>query len=58
MTEISECNSISQESLTPITNFSAEHKEKTENWIANGIELAISTKLFNKINITMPQVSF
>jgi hypothetical protein len=58
MTKISGCNSISLKSCTPITDFSAEHQIKTENWITNGIELAFSTKLFNKINITMRQVSF
>jgi len=30
----------------------------TDTWIANGTELDFSTKLFNKININMPQVSF
>ena len=30
----------------------------TGSWIANGTELDFSTKLFNKININMPQVSF
>jgi hypothetical protein len=31
---------------------------KWQNWIANGIELGFSPKLFNKINDNMPQVSF
>ena len=30
----------------------------TDTWIDNGTELGFSTKLFNKININMPQVSF
>ena len=30
----------------------------TDTWIANGTELGFSTKLFNKINIDMPQISF
>ncbi len=58
MTEISGRNSISFKSCTPISDFSAEHPWKTENWITNGIEHAFSTKLFNKINIIMRQVSF
>ncbi len=57
MIENLECNSISLKSCTPIPDFSAEHQLKTENWIKNVTELDFSTKLFNKINITMPQVS-
>jgi len=30
----------------------------TDTWIDNGTELGFSTKLFNNININMPQVSF
>ncbi len=30
----------------------------TDTWIDNGTELGFSKKLFNKININMPQVSF
>ncbi len=57
MAEISECNSITLECCAPIPDISAKH-QMTDNWIANGTELDFSTKLFNKININMPQVSF
>jgi hypothetical protein len=30
----------------------------TDTWIDTGTELGFSTKLFNKINIDMPQISF
>ncbi len=56
MKEILECNSIYFKSCTTIPDFSAEDQLKTENRIANGIELDFSTNLFNKINITVPPV--
>ena len=58
MAEISEFNSISLKSCTPIPVFSATHQWKKENWFTDGIELGFSTKRFNKNNITKPPVSF
>ncbi len=58
MTEISECNSISLECCAPIPDVSAKHQYMTDTRIANGTELGFSMKLFNIININMPQASF
>jgi hypothetical protein len=58
MTENLESNLKSLKSCTPIPDFSAENKKKAEHWITNGIELGFSTKLFNKNNMSTPQVSF
>ena len=58
MAEISERNSISLECCAPIPDISAKHKKMTDTLIDNGTELGYSTKLFNNININMPQVSF
>ena len=41
----------------PIPEFSADHQEKTEIRLTNGNELGFPTKLFNKNNLSMPQVS-